>query len=106
MRFAAFALLLLGIAHAQTMKYPAPRKSDVADDYHGVRVADPYRWLEDTDSPETAKWIADENRVTQEYLAKVPRRASIKDRLMTLYNYERFNGLERAGSHYLITRND
>lgn len=88
------------------MKYPAARKSDVVDNYHGTRIADPYRWLEDTDSAETAKWVADENAVTQAYLAKIPRRASIKDRLTSLYNYERFNNVERAGSRYLITRND
>jgi prolyl oligopeptidase len=106
MRHAVLAVLVLGIATAQTMKYPAARKSDVVDTYHGTKVADPYRWLEDTDSAETAKWVADENRVTQEYLATVPRLGAIKDRLMTLYNYERFNSVERAGSRYLITRND
>jgi prolyl oligopeptidase len=103
---ALLALSLFGVAYAQPMKYPAARKSDVVDNYHGTRVADPYRWLEDTDSPETAKWIAEENRVTQEYLAKIPARAKIKDRLTTLYNYERFNGMQFAGGNYLFTRND
>ncbi len=95
-----------GMIEAQTLQYPVARKADVVDDYHGARVADPYRWLEDTDSAETAKWVEAENAVTREYLAKIPRRASFKDRLLTLYNYERFNGLQRAGSRYLITRND
>jgi len=106
MRHAVLAVFLLSSIHAQTMKYPAARKSDVVDNYHGTTIADPYRWLEDTDSAETAKWVADENRVTQDYLATIPRRSSIKDRLTTLYNFERFNSVTRAGSHYLITRND
>jgi prolyl oligopeptidase len=91
---------------AQTLKYPETRKSDVVDDYHGTKVADPYRWLEDTDSPETAKWVEAENAVTRGYLAKVERRASFKDRLLTLYNYERYGTVERAGDRYLISRND
>src|SRR5881394_574156 len=106
MKYGLLAVLGLGMALAQTTKYPAARKTDVVEDYHGTKVADPYRWLEDTDSAETAKWVADENRVTQEYLAKIPRRSTFKDRLMTLYNYERFTGLQRAGSHYLISRDD
>ena len=100
------ALLVLGIAYPQTMKYPAAKKTDVVDDYHGTKMADPYRWLENTDSPETAQWVAAENAVTQAYLAKIPQRGRIKDRLTTLFDYERFNGFERAGSHYLITRNN
>jgi prolyl oligopeptidase len=106
MKYGLLALLVLGMGHAQTLKYPVAKKTDVVDDYHGTKVADPYRWLEDTDSPETAKWIADENRVTQDYLSRIPQRGRIKDRLTTLFNYERFNGFERAGSHYLVTRND
>jgi prolyl oligopeptidase len=106
MRFALLAALGIGMMFAQTMKYPAAKKADVVDDYHGTRVADPFRWLEDADSPETAKWVEAQNAVTRDYLAKVPRRGSFKDRLLTLYNYERFNGVERVGPRYLITRND
>jgi prolyl oligopeptidase len=106
MKLAVIAALVAGMANAQTLKYPDTKKGNVVDDYHGTRIADPYRWLEDTDSPETAKWVEAQNAVTRDYLAKIPRRASFKDRLLTLYNYERFNGLERAGSGYLITRND
>src|SRR5437763_9004587 len=106
MRHGLLAILGLAMAYAQTMHYPATRKSDVVDDYHGTKIADPYRWLEDTDSPETARWVADENRVTQDYLSRIPRRSRFKDRLMTLFNYERFNGVEKAGPRYLILRND
>src|SRR3989454_2244736 len=55
-------------APAQTLQYPAARKSDVVDDYHGTRVPDPYRWLEDPDSPESRAWIEAENRLTVAYL--------------------------------------
>jgi prolyl oligopeptidase len=106
MRLGLLAALAIGMIDAQTLKYPATTKADVADDYHGTKIADPYRWLEDTDSPETAKWVEAQNAVTRDYLARIPRRASFKDRLLTLYNYERFNGLERLGPRYLITRND
>ena len=106
MRYGLLVVLGLGMSFAQTMKYPAAKKSDVVDDYHGTKIADPYRWLEDTDSPETAQWVAEENRITREYFAAIPQRARYKDRLMTLFNYERFTGLEKAGSHYLVMRND
>ncbi len=106
MRHGLLAVLGIGMAYAQTMHYPAARKSDVSDDYHGTKIADPYRWLEDTDSAETVKWVEDENRVTQEYLSRIPQRSKFKDRLLTLYNYERFHGLEKAGPRYLISRND
>jgi prolyl oligopeptidase len=88
------------------MKYPQTAKGDVVDDYHGTKIADHYRWLEDTDSPATAAWVAAENRVTQDYLAAIPRRAAFKDRLTTLYDYERYGSVEKAGRRYLIFRND
>jgi prolyl oligopeptidase len=106
MKRAFLCALLPILAAAQTMKYPPAKKTDVVDTYHGTKVADPYRWLEDADSAETAAWVAAENRVTQEYLSGIPRRAAFKERLTTLYNYERFNGMRRAGSHYIVVRND
>jgi prolyl oligopeptidase len=106
MKFAFLALAAIAMLPAQTLKYPDTRKGDVVDDYHGTKIADPYRWLEDTDSAETAKWVEAENAVTRDYLAKVERRPSFKDRLLTLYNYERYGTVERAGNRYLISRND
>ena len=86
--------------------YPQAKKTNVVDDYHGTKVADPYRWLEDTDSADTAAWVAAENALTQGYLAKIPARSRFKDRLTALYNYERYTGFERAGKRYLLSRND
>ena len=60
--------------------YPETHRSDQVDDYHGSRVADPYRWLEDTSSPQTRAWIEAQNRVTFGYLASIPERAAIRTR--------------------------
>jgi len=88
------------------LKYPVAKKVNQVDDYHGTKVADPYRWLEDTDSADTKAWIEAENRVTQQYLSTISKRSTFKDRLTTLYNYERYAGYERAGSNFLFQRND
>ena len=58
--------------------------------YHGRKVKDPYRWLEDTESKETAEWIAAENEITQRYLQSIPAREVMRGRLKKLWNYERF----------------
>ena len=73
-------------APAQTLQYPAARKSDVVDDYHGTRVPDPYRWLEDPDSPESRAWIEAQNKLTATYLADIPARAALRERLTKLWN--------------------
>src|SRR2546430_4065472 len=77
--------------------YPATKKVDVVDDYFGTKVADPYRWLEDNDSPEVAAWVEAENRVTFAYLDQISYRAQLKDRLMKLFNYPKFGSPQRRG---------
>src|SRR5262250_710934 len=57
---------------APAFAYPQARRDDTVDDYHGTKVADPYRWMEDVDSPETASWVAAENKLTFDYLGKLP----------------------------------
>ena len=88
------------------LDYPPARRVDQVDDYHGVRVEDPYRWMEDLDAPELAQWIAAENRLTQAWLADAPGRASIKARLTALYDYERFGIPEAHGGRTFFLRND
>ena len=85
--------------------YPPARKSDQVDDYHGVKVADPYRWLEDLDSEETRKWVEAENKLTFDFLNQIPARASIKERLTQLWNYEKFGIPFKEGNRYFYTRN-
>ncbi|WP_435022407.1 prolyl oligopeptidase family serine peptidase [Tundrisphaera sp. TA3] len=87
------------------LDYPAARKEAVVDDYHGVKVADPYRWLEDPDSPETRAWVEAENKVTFGYLESIPARAELKDRLTKLWNYEKFGAPRKEGSRYFFSRN-
>jgi len=93
-------------APAQTLQYPAARKSDVVDDYHGTRVADPYRWLEDPDSPESRAWIEAQNRLTAAYLAEIPARATIRERLTKLWNYPKYGAPFRKAGRYFFLKND
>ncbi|HEY6229481.1 MAG TPA: S9 family peptidase, partial [Verrucomicrobiae bacterium] len=86
--------------------YPEAPKGAQVDDYHGTKVADPYRWLEDPDSPESRAWIEAENKITFDFLGKIPEREKIRARLTELWNYERFGIPFREGGHYFITRND
>jgi prolyl oligopeptidase len=88
------------------LEYPATRKNDQVDMYHGTSVADPYRWLEDVDSAETRAWVLAQNKVTFDWLAKVPGREQLRRRLTELWNYERFGLPHKKGGRYFYTRND
>jgi prolyl oligopeptidase len=108
----AAAGILLAIAACATAPkmakfvYPAARKDAQVDDYHGTKVADPYRWLEDPDSPESRAWIDAENKLTFGFLEKIPERNKIRARLKDLWNYERYGIPFREDGRYFITRND
>ncbi len=88
-----------------SLSYPSTRKSDQVDDYHGTKVADPYRWLEDDNSAETKAWVEAQNKVTFGILGTIPERAQIKDRLTKLWNYERFGVPQREGGRYFFSYN-
>ncbi len=77
------------MANAQAPAYPPTTKGDVVDDYHGQKVPDPYRWLEDLGSSDTKAWIDAENAVTLPYLEKLPQRPALVERLTQLWNYPR-----------------
>src|SRR5229473_5693916 len=110
----AAALVLAGcatehfISHsvAPALAYPPTARVEVVDDYHGTKVADPYRWLEDDNSAETKAWVDAQNKVTFAYLAQIPERARIKERLTKLWNYERFGVPFKEGGRYFFTKND
>jgi len=89
-----------------SITYPATAKGDVVDDYFGTKVADPYRWFEDDKSEATAKWVEAENKVTFDYLAKIPFREKIRTRLTEIYNYPRYSAPFRIGKYYFFMKND
>jgi len=85
--------------------YPTSRTVDQYDDYHGTVVADPYRWLEDVDSPETRAWIAAQNAASESYLAGLPARELLRRRLAELWNYPRRQAPVQRGGRYFQLRN-
>ena len=91
---------------AQKLQYPNTRRVDHVDTYFGVKVPDPYRWLEDDNAPETMKWVEAENKVTFKYLGKIPFRSKIKARLEKLFNYPRYGAPFRNGRHFFFSKND
>ena len=90
----------------EALTYPLTKKGDVVEVLHGRRVADPYRWLEDPNSAETAAWVEAQNKVTFAYLEKIGKRASIRERLTKLWNYERYGVPSRHGSWTIFSKND
>jgi len=94
-----------GSAPSSQARYPEAPRSDTVDDYHGTRVADPYRPLEDPDAPATRAWIEAENRITAAYLDAIPARGAIKKRLTELWDYEKFGVPFQEGGRYFYTRN-
>ncbi|HEU0038076.1 MAG TPA: S9 family peptidase, partial [Verrucomicrobiae bacterium] len=96
----AVATVLVGCATTSHLRYPVTHHTDQTDDYHGVKVADPYRWLEDDNSAETKAWVEAQNKVTFGYLEKIPERAAIKARLTKLWNYERYGVPFKQGGRY------
>src|SRR5918994_3281656 len=91
---------------AQGLSYPNTRTVDHVDTYHGVKVPDPYRWLEDDTSAETAKWVEAQNKVTFAYLEKIPYREQLTKRLKALYDYAKFGMPQRRGDTYFFSKND
>jgi prolyl oligopeptidase len=91
---------------APALQYPATARGTVVDDYHGVSVADPYRWFEDPAAQATRDWVTAENAVSQPYLEKLPQRAWLGERLKQLWTYERFGVPRREGGRYFYLRND
>jgi prolyl oligopeptidase len=99
--------LLAGCAHsAMPLSYPAARATNQVDTYFGTSVPDPYRWLEDDNSPETKAWVEAENKVTFDFLDRIPGRDAIRQRLTKLWNYERFSVPFHAGGRYFFFKND
>src|ERR1700688_2545888 len=97
--------ILMSPASTTPLSYPVAPRVDQTDDYFGTAVADPYRWLEDVDSPQSQAWIEQQNALTQSVLETVPQRDAIHARLTQLWDYERRSAPERAGELYAYYRN-
>lgn len=104
-------LILLSIMNIKPVKsekiiYPRTKKSDIKDSYFGKIISDPYRWLEDDNSDETALWVKEENKITFDYLNKIPFRNALKKRLEELYNYPKYSVPFKKGKYYFFSKND
>ncbi|MFN2121774.1 MAG: prolyl oligopeptidase family serine peptidase, partial [Anaerolineales bacterium] len=89
-----------------TFDYPETARADTVDTLHGIQVPDPYRWLEEIDSDQTQAWIAEQNRLTFDYLSQIPARDRIATRIAELWNYEKYDPPFKRGGRYFFTRND
>jgi prolyl oligopeptidase len=103
--FAAIMAMANGQTTDTKLEYPPTRKGDVVEDYHGTKVADPYRWLEDDNSVDTKAWVESQNNATFGYLATIPGRDRIKDRLTKLWNYEKYGAPGKEGGRYFYSHN-
>ncbi len=103
----ALALVAADVAAppAPRLQYPPTRRMDVVDDYFGTKVKDPYRWLEDDRSQETKLWVQAQNAVTDAYLAGIPERKAILERLTRLQDFERYSAPSKHGGRYFYGRN-
>ena len=88
------------------VNYPKTKTVDQIDDYHGTKVRDEYRWLEDDNSEETKAWVKEENKVTQAYLEKIPFRDAIAKRYEELWNFPKLSSPFKVGENYFFTKND
>ena len=110
LRFQTAAFLLAISASTlpaqSALTYPATRKVEQVDDYSGVKITDPYRWLEDDNAADTKAWVAEENKVTFGFLEQIPERKSIKERMTKLWNFERYSAPHKEGGRYFFSKNN
>ena len=104
--FLSALMLTPVLAAAASPNYPAAAHGTVVDDYFGTKVADPYRWLEDVDAPNTLAWVKAQQALTTPLLEALPERAALKTRLTALWNYERRSLPQFAGAQRFFTKND
>lgn len=105
----AFALVTTATTpgvSAQPINYPKTQKVDQVDTYFGTKVSDPYRWLENDDSANVEEWVAAQNKVTFDYLAKIPFRNQIRERLEKIWNYPKYTQPFKVGEKYFFHKND
>ena len=93
-------------AAAAPLAYPSAERGNHVDTYHGVKVPDPYRWMEDIDSPQTRAWVQAEDKLSRAYLDALPGRDAIARQLKGVWNFERWSAPERHGRYWFYTHND
>jgi len=95
-----------GIFAAKKITYPKTKKENVVDNYFGIKVKEPYRWLENDTSKATANWVKEQNKVTGDYLSQIPFRNDLKKRLTTLMNYPKYGSpFKKNGKYYFFKNN-
>ncbi|MGD0505473.1 MAG: prolyl oligopeptidase family serine peptidase [Steroidobacteraceae bacterium] len=90
----------------QPLIYPTAPRGNQVDDYHGTKVPDPYRWMEDVDSAPTRTWVEAQAKLTSDYLAAIPGRERILERLKQIWNFERWGAPEKHGGVWFYSHND
>ena len=100
------ALMATSMMHAQGLQYPKAEKDGTVDEYFGVKVSDPYRWLENDTSAQTTAWVEAENKVTNAYLQKIPFRDKLLKRLTELSGYEKIGAPSKHNGKWYFSRND
>ena len=101
-----FLLLFVSTICYSQLKYPETKKENVVDNYHGIKVEDPYRWVEDDNSEQTKAWVAEQNKLTFDYLSKIPYRDKVKKRLEEMWNHPRYGAPFRKGDYLYFTKNN
>ncbi|MBC8314117.1 MAG: S9 family peptidase [Bacteroidetes bacterium] len=97
---------IIGCKQQIKVTYNETAKVDTVDDYFGTKIADPYRWLENDTSTETEAWVIEENKVTDAYLAQIPYREKVRERLEQIWDYPKFTVPFREGDYYFYKKND
>jgi len=103
---ASFTLSIAQTTNAEGLSYPETRKGDVVDNYFDIKVADPYRWLEDDRSDETGNWVKRQNKLTFGELNKIPFRAAIAKQISDSINYKRVSSPFKEGPYTYFYKND
>ncbi len=102
----SFTMIFMISCQQQKFTYPVTAKVDQVDDYFGTKVADPYRWLEDDTSAQTAEWVKAQNAVTFGFLEQIPYRQKIQDRLTKIWDYPKVSAPYKEGGRYYYSRNN
>ena len=99
-RYFSFFILCFPLLATAQLQYPVTRKDSTVEDYHGTKIADPYRWLEDDRSAETKKWVTEQNKVSFGFLDKISYRADWLKRLEEINNYPKYSLPTKKNEYY------